>query len=114
MCIHVLDNLYVNMFIGRPAITFLFTAADPSFTLPALVCLICSPLERVHSLASGALIALLKNYKHSPDVICMLLDCLSKPPQNPDICDIAYGEEGQKPDIDKVLKLLPEWSKIVS
>lgn len=56
--------------------TFLFTAADPSFTLPALVCLIYSPLERVHSLASGTLIALLKNYKHNPDVICLLLDCL--------------------------------------
>ncbi|KAK4343712.1 hypothetical protein RND71_036806 [Anisodus tanguticus] len=112
---------------------FLFTTADPSFTLPALVCLIYSPLVRVHSLASGTLIALLKNYKHNPDVICMLLDCLSKPSQNPDICDTADGVEvndydllcaslllvvswkalGQKPDIDRVLKLLPEWSKLV-
>ncbi|KAJ8566012.1 hypothetical protein K7X08_008588 [Anisodus acutangulus] len=85
---------------------------DPSFTFPALVCLIYSPHERVHSLASGTLIALLKNYKHNPDVICLLLDYLSKPSQNPDVCDATDGVEGQKLDIDIVLNLLPEWSKM--
>ncbi|KAK4372602.1 hypothetical protein RND71_007986 [Anisodus tanguticus] len=67
---------------------------DPLFTFPALVCLIYSPHERVHSLASGTLIALLKNYKHNPDVICLLLDYLSKPSQNPDVCDATDGVEG--------------------
>ncbi|XP_070052827.1 uncharacterized protein [Nicotiana tomentosiformis] len=110
---HLLEFLQDEQMVINTQASKLIPLIDPSFTLPALVCLIYSPLERVHSLASGALVALLKNYKHNPDVICMLLDCLSKPTQNPDICDNAYGEEGQKPDIDRVLKLLPEWSKIV-
>ncbi|KAJ8528546.1 hypothetical protein K7X08_022238 [Anisodus acutangulus] len=110
---HLLEFLQDEQMVINTQASNLIPLIDPSFTLPALVCLMYSPLVRVHSLASGTLIALLKNYKHNPDVICMLLDCLSKPSQNPDICDTADGVEGQKPDIDRVLKLLPEWSKLV-
>ncbi|XP_060206681.1 uncharacterized protein LOC132634681 isoform X3 [Lycium barbarum] len=110
---HLLEFLQDEQMVINTQASNLIPLIDPSFTLSALVCLIYSPLERVHSLASGALIALLKNYKHNPDIICMLLDCLSKPSQNPDICVTADGVEGQKPDIDRVLKLLPEWSKML-
>ncbi|XP_006349558.1 uncharacterized protein [Solanum tuberosum] len=110
---HLLEFLQDEQMVISTQASSLIPLIDPSFTLPALVCLIYSPLERVHSLASGTLIALLKNYKHNPDVICLLLDCLSKPSENPDICDTADGVEGKKTDIDRVLKLLPEWSKMV-
>ncbi|MCE2054937.1 hypothetical protein HAX54_041674 [Datura stramonium] len=110
---HLLEFLQDEQMVINTQASNLIPLIDPSFTLPALVCLIYSPLERVHSLASGALVALLKSYKHSPDVICMLLDCLSKPSQNTDISDTADGVEGKKTDIDRVLKLLPEWSKMV-
>ncbi|XP_059298575.1 uncharacterized protein LOC132051492 isoform X4 [Lycium ferocissimum] len=110
---HLLEFLQDEQMVINTQASNLIPLIDPSFTLPALVCLIYSPLERVHSLASGALIALLKNYKHNPDIICMLLDCLSKPSQNPDKCVTADGVEGQKPDIDRVLKLLLEWSKML-
>ncbi|KAG5615548.1 hypothetical protein H5410_015372 [Solanum commersonii] len=110
---HLLEFLQDEQMVISTQASSLIPLIDPSFTLPALVCLIYLPLERVHSLASGTLIALLKNYKHNPDVICLLLDCLSKPSENPDICDAADGVEGKKTDIDRVLKLLPEWSKMV-
>lgn len=110
---HLLEFLQDEQMVINTQASNLIPLIDPSFTLPALVCLIHTPIERVHSLASGTLIALLKNYKHNPDVICLLLDCLSKTSENPGICDTADGVEGEKADIDKVLKLLPEWSKMV-
>ncbi|XP_011075215.1 uncharacterized protein LOC105159735 isoform X2 [Sesamum indicum] len=86
---------------------------DPAFVLPELVGLIYSANERAQMSASHALIALLVNHKQKPEILCMLLDCLSKLSQNLDSGAAAHGKEGSTLDADRLLKLLPEWAKHV-
>lgn len=88
---------------------------DPHLVLPGLVDLSYSPHENIHTSASTALVALLVNHKEVPEILCMLLDCLSKLSQAPDAG--AHAGAGKKAgstlDADRLLKLLPEWSKHV-
>ncbi|KAK4404886.1 hypothetical protein Sango_0857200 [Sesamum angolense] len=84
---------------------------DPAFVLPELVGLIYSANERAKMSGSRALTALLVNHKQKPEILCMLLDCLSKHSENPDSGAAAHGKEGSTLDADRLLKLLPEWAK---
>ncbi|CAH9105580.1 unnamed protein product [Cuscuta epithymum] len=77
---------------------------DPSFVLPRLVNLIYSSNQRVQSSAGTAFISLLKNYKQKPEVLCIIIDCLSDGPA---------VTKGSQLDIDRVLVLLHQWSKTV-
>ncbi|CAL5362891.1 unnamed protein product [Camellia sinensis] len=87
---------------------------DPSLLLPALVRLVCSSDEVVHSSARNAFVAVLKYHNKKFEVLCMLLDCLSNICQNPDLPQ-ALGDRGKgsKLDADRVLKLIPQWSESV-
>ncbi|XP_028105160.1 uncharacterized protein LOC114304181 isoform X1 [Camellia sinensis] len=93
----------------------LFLLADPSLLLPALVRLVCSSDEVVHSSASNTFVAVLKYHNKKFEVLCMLLDCLSNICQNPDLPQALgdRGKEGSKLDADRVLKLIPQWSESV-
>ncbi|CAL5352111.1 unnamed protein product [Camellia sinensis] len=88
---------------------------DPSLLLPALVRLVCSSDEVVHSSARNAFVAVLKYHNKKFEVLCMLLDCLSNICQNPDLPQALgdRGKEGSKLDADRVLKLIPQWSESV-
>ncbi|CAH9062850.1 unnamed protein product [Cuscuta europaea] len=77
---------------------------DPSLVLPGLVNLIYSSNQRVQSSAGTAFISLLKNYKQKPEVLCIIIDCLSDGPA---------ATKGSQLDIDRVLALLHQWSKTV-
>ncbi|KAL3637259.1 hypothetical protein CASFOL_019558 [Castilleja foliolosa] len=72
---------------------------DPKLVLPRLVELSYSTQESLRLSADNALIALLVNHKQKPEILCLLLDCLSKDSQNP--------------DSDRLLKFLSEWAKHV-
>lgn len=86
---------------------------DPSLVLPTLVQLVCSSAGKQSS-ASASFIAMLKYHSSRPEVICLLLDCLSNLNKSPDPSNTAGDiREGSKVDIDRVLKLIPEWSKTV-
>ncbi|PIN16692.1 hypothetical protein CDL12_10657 [Handroanthus impetiginosus] len=86
---------------------------DPPLVLPALVGLIYSTNEREQISASNALIALLLNHRQKPEIVCMLLDCLSKLSQNPDSGAPTGSKEGSTLNADRLLKLLSEWAKNV-
>ncbi|XP_011020335.1 PREDICTED: uncharacterized protein LOC105122745 isoform X2 [Populus euphratica] len=86
---------------------------DPSLVLPTLVQLVCSSAGKESS-ACASFIAMLKYHSSRPEVICLLLDCLSNLNKSPDPSNTAGDvREGSKVDIDRVLKLIPEWSKTV-
>ncbi|KAJ4844132.1 hypothetical protein Tsubulata_045822 [Turnera subulata] len=91
----------------------LLSMIEPSCVLPALVHLAYSS-KGEQSSASVALIAMLRYHNRRPEVVCMLLDCLSNLSQSLDlaISQRATREE-PKADIDHLLKLIPEWSKSV-
>ncbi|CAK9169071.1 unnamed protein product, partial [Ilex paraguariensis] len=88
---------------------------EPSLVLPGLVRLIYLSDEGIQSPACNSLVAVLKNNNKKPEVICSLLDSLSNLCQSPDLPEVAGGRrEGSKLDTDRVLKLIPEWSKTVT
>ncbi|KAF2307855.1 hypothetical protein GH714_032638 [Hevea brasiliensis] len=92
----------------------LISMIDPALVFPALVHLIYSSDEGVQSCASTSLTTMLKCHSQKPEVICMLLDCLSNLNQGVDLSPTTgYQREGPKVDIDRVLKLMSEWSKSV-
>ncbi|XP_004292072.1 PREDICTED: uncharacterized protein LOC101315407 [Fragaria vesca subsp. vesca] len=84
---------------------------DPSLVLPALVNLIYSGDERLQATASDACVAVLKYHGQKAEVICMLLDCLSNLSQSVNLN--STGGTGSKLESDRVLRLIPEWSKSV-
>ncbi|KAI3471664.1 hypothetical protein Pfo_028314 [Paulownia fortunei] len=86
---------------------------DPTLVLPTLVDLSYSTCESVQISASNALIALLVNHKQKPEILCMLLDSLSKLSQNPDSGAPTGRKQGSTLDADRLLKLLSEWAKHV-
>ncbi|GFP89684.1 hypothetical protein PHJA_001112200 [Phtheirospermum japonicum] len=86
---------------------------DPTLVLPRLVELSYSTQESLRISADNALISLLVNHKQKPEILCLLLDCLSKLSQNPDSCGPAGRKEGSTLDTDRLLKLLSEWAKHV-
>ncbi|KAK6124646.1 hypothetical protein DH2020_041610 [Rehmannia glutinosa] len=86
---------------------------DPMLVLPTLVDLSYSTHKSVQISASNALMALLVNHKQKPEILCMLLDCLSKLSRNPDSGAPNSRKEGSTFDADRILKLLSEWAKHV-
>ncbi|XP_019154481.1 PREDICTED: uncharacterized protein LOC109150918 isoform X2 [Ipomoea nil] len=110
---HLLDFLQEEEVICKQA-SSLIPFIDPSLVLPSLVHLIYSPNERVQSSAGTAFISLLKNYKQNPEVVCTLIDCLSNLSQDMNLkMTGAVTKEGSQLDIERVLMLLPQWSKTV-
>ncbi|XP_028059846.1 uncharacterized protein LOC114263496 isoform X2 [Camellia sinensis] len=112
---HLLKLLGDEELVIRAQATKLIPMMDPSLLLPALVRLVCSSDEVVHSSARNAFVAVLKYHNKKFEVLCMLLDCLSNICQNPDLPQ-ALGDRGKgsKLDADRVLKLIPQWSESVS
>ncbi|TYH89199.1 hypothetical protein ES332_D01G241700v1 [Gossypium tomentosum] len=85
---------------------------DPSFVLPALVHLVCLSEEKARAAASEALFRVLKHHNQKPEVICMMLDSLRNLSQ--DQADAEAGAcigKGSNFDCNRVLRLIPEWSK---
>ncbi|CAL5430851.1 unnamed protein product [Camellia sinensis] len=112
---HLLKLLGDEELVIRAQATKLIPMMDPSLLLPALVRLVCSSDEVVHSSASNTFVAVLKYHNKKFEVLCMLLDCLSNICQNPDLPQALgdRGKEGSKLDADRVLKLIPQWSESV-
>ncbi|KAL7197382.1 hypothetical protein ACSBR2_020006 [Camellia fascicularis] len=112
---HLLKLLGDEELVIRAQATKLIPMMDPSLLLPALVRLVCSSDEVVHSSASNTFVAVLKYHNKKFEVLCMLLDCLSNICQNPDLPQALgdRGKEGSKLDADGVLKLIPQWSESV-
>ncbi|XP_057438694.1 uncharacterized protein LOC130730649 isoform X1 [Lotus japonicus] len=84
---------------------------DPLLYLPALVGLVYSSGESQSS-ASDAIIGVLKRHNQRIEIVFLLLDCLSNISHSPDLSE-STGDKGSKLDADRVLKLVPEWSKSV-
>ncbi|KAG6694135.1 uncharacterized protein LOC122276108 isoform X3 [Carya illinoinensis] len=100
--------------IIREQASSLLPMIDPSLVFPGLVRLVYSSDERVHSSASDAFIRVLKYHNQKFEVICMLLDSLSNLNASVDFQQTT-GDigEGSKFDSDRVLGLIPEWTKSV-
>ncbi|KAL1549976.1 hypothetical protein AAHA92_17995 [Salvia divinorum] len=86
---------------------------DPRYVLPRLAELSCSSHENIQTSAAITLITLLVNHKEEPDILCMLLDCLSKLAQNTDSDAFVGTKAGLTLDSDRLLKLFPMWAKHV-
>ncbi|XP_073287340.1 uncharacterized protein [Primulina huaijiensis] len=87
---------------------------DPPLVLPALVGLSYSTDDKIQLLASTTLIALLINHKQEPEILCMLIDCLSNLREGSDLSGSpSRSKEGSALDTGGLLKLLPEWAKNV-
>ncbi|XP_048236035.1 uncharacterized protein LOC8278946 isoform X2 [Ricinus communis] len=92
----------------------LLSVIDPSLVMPALISLIYSSDKGLQSYGSTAFIGMLKHHNQQPEVICLLLDCLSNLSKVPNDSKTTEDlSEGPKVDIDRVLKLMPEWCKNV-
>ncbi|KAA8517047.1 hypothetical protein F0562_017135 [Nyssa sinensis] len=112
---HLLERLGDEELVIREQASNLIPMMDPSLVLPALVLLVYSSDERLQPSASNAFVSVLKYHNQKFEVICMLLDCLSNICQNPDLpkASVDGGEAEAKLDTNRVLKLIPEWSKSV-
>ncbi|XP_071720458.1 uncharacterized protein [Rutidosis leptorrhynchoides] len=112
---HLLDLLKDKEDIIRAQSTKLLTLIDPSLVLPELVGLVYSSDVTLHSLATTILLNLLTYHNQKPEVISMLLDCLSNLNASSDHQNTGsnYSLEGLKGDADQVLKLIPEWANSV-
>ncbi|XP_021814522.1 uncharacterized protein LOC110757258 [Prunus avium] len=109
---HLLERLEDGETAIRKQTSTLLPMIDPSLVLPSLVHLIYSSDESLQSTASDACVGVLKYHSQNAEVICMLLDCLSNLNQSVDLQTTA-GVVGSKFDSDRVLRLIPEWSKSV-
>ncbi|XP_073132125.1 uncharacterized protein [Henckelia pumila] len=87
---------------------------DPPLVLPALVDLSYSTNDEVRLSAGTTLIALLINHKQEPEILCMLIDCLSNLREGSDLSGSPSSSKGGSAlDAGGLLKLLPEWAKYV-
>ncbi|KAI3679664.1 hypothetical protein L2E82_51062 [Cichorium intybus] len=105
---HLLDCLKDEENIIREDATRLLKLIDPSLVLPELVNLIYSSNATLHSSAVTTLLVVLTYNNHKPEVVSMLLDCLSNLNASSD------NQKGLKLDADRVLKLIPKWSSSVT
>ncbi|KAL4587515.1 hypothetical protein LXL04_000386 [Taraxacum kok-saghyz] len=96
----LLDCLKDEENVIRAHAAKLLKLIDPSLTLPALISLIYSPDETLHSSPSTILLDILTYNNNKSEVVSLLLDCLSN--------------LNAKGDADKVLKLIPKWSRSVT
>ncbi|KAJ6332011.1 hypothetical protein OIU76_010398 [Salix suchowensis] len=82
---------------------------EPSFVLPTFVQLVCSSAGK-QSYVSASFIAMLKYHSSRPEVICLLLDCLSNLNKSPDPSKTAGDvREESKVDIDQV----QDWNPLI-
>ncbi|KAE9590737.1 hypothetical protein Lal_00023286 [Lupinus albus] len=107
----LLERLGDKETVIREQASKLLPMIDPSLYLPALIALVYSP-DECQSPASDAIAGVLKHHNQRTEVIFLLLDCLSKISQSLDLPQ-SNGDKGSKLDTDRVLKLVPEWSKSV-
>nr|GEV80365.1 hypothetical protein [Tanacetum cinerariifolium] len=114
---HLLDCLKDEDIIRAQA-TKLLTVIDPTLVLPALVPLVYTSDSTLHSSATSTLLGVLTYHNEKPEVVSMMLDCLSHTNLNAssDHLNTATNDklEGLKGDADRVLKLIPEWSRSVT
>ncbi|XP_024965629.1 uncharacterized protein LOC112505833 isoform X2 [Cynara cardunculus var. scolymus] len=112
---HLLDILKDEDDIIRAHATKLLTLIDPSLVLPGLVHLIYSSDATLHSSAASTLLGVLTYHNQKPEIVSMVLDCLSNPNASSDFqkATTNYRLEGFQGDADRVLKLIPEWSRSV-
>uniref|UniRef100_A0A2P2L6A8 Uncharacterized protein LOC105645187 n=1 Tax=Rhizophora mucronata TaxID=61149 RepID=A0A2P2L6A8_RHIMU len=110
---NLLERLSDEEVVIREQASKLLSRMDPSLFLSALLDLVYSSDDEGQSSASSALIEMLKYHNQKPEVICLLLDCLSNVNQSLDTPNTTRDvREGPKKD-DRVLKLISEWSKSV-
>ncbi|KAK1313617.1 hypothetical protein QJS10_CPA06g01801 [Acorus calamus] len=122
---HLLECLVDEELVNYVQASNMFLLLDPPLVLPALVRLVYSLDKKVGVAASDAIIAILKHHNQNPDVIVLMIDCLSILSHGPGISETC-GEmweaiprcsvqlkEGSKLDIDQVLRLIPQWSRSV-
>ncbi|KAI3667410.1 hypothetical protein L6452_42467 [Arctium lappa] len=112
---HLVDRLKDEDDIIRAHATKLQTLIDPSLVLPGLVHLIYSSDATLHSSASSTLLDVLTYHNQKPEVVSMVLDCLSNPNASSDLqkAGTSYRLEGLEGDADRVLKMIPQWSRSV-
>ncbi|XP_074378983.1 uncharacterized protein LOC141720455 isoform X2 [Apium graveolens] len=110
---HLLQRLRDKELVISTQASKLITLIDPLIVLPPLVHLVYS--DGVQSSACNIILALLKSHNKRFDVLCCLLDCLSNSSEGLDHSDTrsVIKQDGSKLDTDRVLKLIPEWSKSV-
>lgn len=107
----LLERLGDEEIMIREQASKLLPMIDPSLYLPALVGLVYS-LDENQSSASDAIIGVLKHHSQKIEIIFLLLDCLSNNSKSLEFPQSA-GDKGSKLDTDRVLKLVPVWSKSV-
>ncbi|XP_020211045.1 uncharacterized protein LOC109795896 isoform X1 [Cajanus cajan] len=107
----LLERLGDEEIMIREQASKLLPMIDPSLYLPALVDLVYSPDESQSS-ASDAIIGVLTRHNQRIEIILLLLDCVSNTSKSLDHPQ-STGDEGSKLDADRVLKLVPVWSKSV-
>ncbi|KAG2405658.1 uncharacterized protein HKW66_Vig0049130 [Vigna angularis] len=107
----LLERLGDEEIMIREQASKLLPMIDPSLYLPALVGLVYSSDER-QSIASDSIIEVLKHHNQRIEVIFLFLDCLSNTSISLDLPQ-SDGDEGSKLDTDRLLKLVPVWSKSV-
>ncbi|EYU18758.1 hypothetical protein MIMGU_mgv1a000625mg [Erythranthe guttata] len=95
---HLLECLGDEDQIIRDQAAKLIPMIDPPLVLSTLVDLSYSTQESVQISASTALVALLVNHKHNPEILCLLLDCLSHTCKSVEDWHVVVG-----PLIDKML-----------
>ncbi|XP_027939676.1 uncharacterized protein LOC114193892 [Vigna unguiculata] len=107
----LLERLGDEEIMIREQASKLLPIIDPSLYLPALVGLVYSSDVR-QSIAIDSIIEVLKHHNQRIEVIFLFLDCLSNTSISVDLPQ-SNGDEGSKLDTDRLLKLVPVWSKNV-
>ncbi|KAK7378180.1 hypothetical protein VNO80_03617 [Phaseolus coccineus] len=107
----LLERLGDEEIMIREQASKLLPMIDPSLYLPALVGLVYSSDER-KSIASDSIIEVLKHHNQRIEVIFLFLDCLSNTSISLDLPQ-SNEDKGSKFDTDRLLKLVPVWSKSV-
>ncbi|RDX96305.1 hypothetical protein CR513_21050, partial [Mucuna pruriens] len=107
----LLERLGDEEIMIREQASKLLPMINPSLYLSAPVGLVYSTDESQSS-ASDAIIGALKHHNQRIEIIFLLLDCLSKTSKSLDLPQ-STGDKRSKLDTDRVLKLVPVWSKSV-
>ncbi|XP_068472722.1 uncharacterized protein [Phaseolus vulgaris] len=107
----LLERLGDEEIMIREQASKLLPMIDPSLYLPALVGLVYSS-DETKSIASDSIIEVLKHHNQRIEVIFLFLDCLSNTSISLDLPQ-SNGDKGSKFDTDRLLKLVPVWSKSV-